>query len=114
LVSILRPFVADCIAGAATRGIDLAGLTTAESADDVEALRRVLGAPSLQILAGSYGTHLALAVAKRHPHAVSSMVLAGVEGPDHTVKSPALTDSVLTRIGEASRASLLDDVATLR
>ncbi|HSK20667.1 MAG TPA: alpha/beta fold hydrolase [Longimicrobiales bacterium] len=114
LLSILRPFVAACIAAAPSRGIDIGGLTTVESADDVEALRQALGAPSLQLLAGSYGTHLALAVARRHPESVTAMVLAGVEGPDHTFKRPVLADSVLAGIAAAKRPTLLQEIATLR
>ena len=75
LTSAIRQQLESCLPGAARRGIDVHGFTTEESADDLEALRLVLGAPALQLLAGSYGTHLALATARRHPASISAMVL---------------------------------------
>jgi len=105
----LRERVQRCLIHAAENGIDAAGLTTAESADDLEALRKVLGARRLTLLAGSYGTHLALAAARRHPDLVDRMALAGVEGPDDTLKLPSRVDEVLRRI-----PALLDgDYSTL-
>lgn len=114
MLAELRERVTSCVAGAAGRGVDVAGLTTAESADDLEALRQALGAPRLDLLAGSYGTHLALAAAARHPALVSRMVLAGVEGPDDTIKLPSRVDEVLATIARARRPTLVDDVRTLR
>jgi pimeloyl-ACP methyl ester carboxylesterase len=114
LAAGLRRLVESCLEDAPRRGIDVLGLTTEESADDVEALRRALGAPSFQLLAGSYGTHLALSVARRHPASVAAMVLAGVEGPDHTFKLPSQVDTVLARIAAARRPTLLREVRTLR
>lgn len=110
----LRRRVGACLADAAHRGVDVAGLTTAESADDLEDLRRALGVPRLAYLAGSYGTHLALAAARRHPAAVDRMVLAGVEGPDHTLKLPSEVDTVLARLAAARRPTLLAELRALR
>ena len=114
VLDTLRRRVRDCLADSARRGVDVGGLTTAESADDLEALRVVLGARQLTFLAGSYGTHLALAAARRHPALVDRMVLVGVEGPDDTFKLPARVDSVLATIAAARRPTLLDDIRTLR
>lgn len=114
ILASVRERVQRCLADAARSGIDVMGLTTAESADDLEALRRALGARKLSFLAGSYGTHLAIATARRHPESVDRMVLAGVEGPDDTFKLPSRVDEVLQRIAKTSRPSLLDDVRTLR
>ena len=47
------------------RGIDLNAYNTSESAEDVELLRRALGADRIVLWAHSYGTHLALAVLRR-------------------------------------------------
>jgi hypothetical protein len=44
------------------RATSISAFTAEESADDVEALRLGLGAPQITLLAGSYGSHLALAV----------------------------------------------------
>jgi pimeloyl-ACP methyl ester carboxylesterase len=99
--SAQRARLESCIPALAARGIPAAGFTTRESADDVAALRAALGVPKVTLWAGSYGTHLALAVARRHPDAVDRMVLFGVEGPDDTLKRPALVDDVLANIDRA-------------
>jgi pimeloyl-ACP methyl ester carboxylesterase len=94
----LRDRLRQCVSQLTARGVEVRGLTTEESADDVEALRAALGAPQVTLLAGSYGTHLALAAARRHPTRVARMALLGVEGPDHTVKLPAAVDAVIRDI----------------
>lgn len=74
-------------------GFDPAPLDTNASADDLEDLRVALGVAKLRLWGISYGTHLALATLKRHPDAVDSMVLAGVEGLDDTLKLPSQVDA---------------------
>ncbi len=74
-------------------GFDPAPLNTNASADDLEDLRAALGVEKLRLWSISYGTHLALATAKRHPHAIDSMVLAGVEGLDSTYKLPSQAEA---------------------
>lgn len=69
-------------------GIDPDAFDTLESVADLEALRGVLGAEKLSLWGISYGTHLALATIRAHTDRVHRAVLAGVEGPDHTVKLP--------------------------
>lgn len=64
------------------------------------------------LLAGSYGTHLALSVARRHPDGVARMALLGVEGPDDTIKLPSRVDATLTAI-DASKAGLIQTLRTL-
>ncbi|MGE3618139.1 MAG: alpha/beta hydrolase [Gemmatimonadales bacterium] len=86
------------IAGDAARhfrdeGVDLAGYTTEQSADDVDDLRAALGADRMNLVGFSYGTHLALAVIRRHGSRVNRAVLTGVEGPDHTEKLPVYLDT---------------------
>jgi pimeloyl-ACP methyl ester carboxylesterase len=80
---------------------DLRGYNTNESADDLEALRVVLGAKKIDLWAISYGTHLALATIRRHPSSIGHAILAGTEGPDHTLKLPSNVDAHLAAIGEA-------------
>ena len=69
--------------------VDLTGYNTNESADDLEDLRKALGVPKISLWAISYGTHLTFATLRRHPQSISRAMLAGIEGPDHTYKSPA-------------------------
>ncbi len=114
LLTSLRADLAACIAMKEQQGLDVQGLTTAESADDVAALAGALGASKVSLLAGSYGTHLALAVVRRHPDLVSRMVLAGVEGPDDTFKLPLRVDSVLARIAMALRPGLAAELESLK
>jgi len=78
-----------CAESLRSRGVDLAGYTTAESADDLNDLRLALRAPKLSLWGISYGTHLGLAFIRRHGEVTDRAILAGVEGPDHTLKLPA-------------------------
>ena len=69
--------------------VDLAGYNTNESADDLEDLRKALGANQISLWTISYGTHLAFATMRRHPKSIHRAILAGTEGPDHTYKLPS-------------------------
>jgi pimeloyl-ACP methyl ester carboxylesterase len=85
----------------AARGIDLSAYNTAESADDVELLRMALGVDQLVLWGHSYGTHLALAVIKRHGAHVTRALLGGVNGLDDRWRDPAESDAWLERVGAA-------------
>ncbi|MFN7110858.1 MAG: alpha/beta fold hydrolase [Brevundimonas sp.] len=63
-------------------GADLNGYNSAEAADDIEDLRVALGYPQLNLYALSYGTRLALTVARRHPASVRAMVLDSALPPE--------------------------------
>lgn len=63
-------------------GVDLDGYNSAETADDIEALRAALGYEKVNLYALSYGTRLALTVARRHPQSVRAMVLDSVLPPE--------------------------------
>jgi pimeloyl-ACP methyl ester carboxylesterase len=69
--------------------VDLTGYNTNESADDLEDLRKALGAKQISLWSISYGTHLSLATIRRHPQSIHRAILAGTEGPDHTYKLPS-------------------------
>ena len=69
--------------------VDLAAYNTNESADDLEDLRKALGATQISLWSISYGTHLAFATMRRHPKSIHRAILAGTEGPDHTHKLPS-------------------------
>ncbi len=85
------------------QGIDLNGYTTLESAHDLNDLRRALGVEKISLWGISYGTHLALAYARTYPNHVDKLLLAGLEGPDHTVKLPADTQNLLEKIDDMTR-----------
>jgi pimeloyl-ACP methyl ester carboxylesterase len=69
--------------------VDLTGYNTNESADDLEDLRKALGARQISLWSISYGTHLSFATMRRHPKSIHRAILAGIEGPDHTHKLPS-------------------------
>lgn len=94
------------------RGIDLPAYNTEESADDIDAVRQAMGETRWTLWGRSYGSHLALATARRHPGGVERLVLVSPEGPDHTWKLPSQTDQVLQRIAEHANAPEM--VARLR
>jgi pimeloyl-ACP methyl ester carboxylesterase len=87
-----------------SQGVDLTGYNTNESADDLEDVRRALGAEKMSLWAISYGTHLALATLKRHEKSIHRVILAGVEGPDHTVKLPSNIQTHLAHIDRLVKA----------
>jgi len=98
---MLKAMQAVCKAEAArwrTQGVDLAGYTTNESADDIEAVAQLLGYPKISFWAESYGTHLALQTIRRHEALIDRAVLVGPEGPDHTQKLPSQVQEGLERI----------------
>ncbi len=86
-----------------SRGIDLPAYNTVENADDVDTLRQALGADRIAIWAHSYGTHLALAVIKRHGAHIERAILGGVNGLDHRWREPADTDQLLVRVARKIR-----------
>ncbi|MGI8835386.1 MAG: alpha/beta hydrolase [Pyrinomonadaceae bacterium] len=86
------------------QGVDLTGYNTNENADDLEALRKAIGAKKISLWAISYGTHLSLATIKRHEASVDRVILAGVEGPDHTSKLPGNTQKHLEHIDRLVKA----------
>ena len=69
--------------------VDLSGYNSNESADDLEDLRKALGANQISLWTISYGTHLAFATIRRHPNSIQRAILAGTEGPDHSYKLPS-------------------------
>jgi pimeloyl-ACP methyl ester carboxylesterase len=86
------------------QGVDLLGYSTNESADDLEDLRKALGAPKLSLWAISYGTHLALATLRRHEKNIHRVILAGVEGPAHTIKLPSQVQQHLVTLDRLVKA----------
>ena len=61
-----------------TEGTDLAGYTSAETAADIEDLRKALGYAQWDLYGISYSTRLMLTVARDYPNSVRSMVLDSV------------------------------------
>lgn len=99
----VEPFLEECADHWGSQA-DPAAYNSVESAEDLESLRKALGAEKLTLWGISYGTHLGLAYIRAHPERVHRAILAGVEGPHHTYKLPARIETVVQRIGAAIEA----------
>jgi pimeloyl-ACP methyl ester carboxylesterase len=101
-------------------GVAMTGYNTEQNADDIDDLRRHLGAEKIDLWGISYGTHLALSMLKRHGDRVNRVALASLEGQDQTVKRPAAIDALLRQVDgllaadPAVRATIPDLPALMR
>jgi pimeloyl-ACP methyl ester carboxylesterase len=96
-----------------SRGIDPADYNTAESADDIEAIRRAIGASRISLWGHSYGSHLGLAYIKRHGAHVSRAVFGGVNGLDDRWRYPSESQAWLEAVGAAAKDVYPDLVGSL-
>ncbi len=103
-------------------GSDIEGYTSRESAHDMDDLRAAINAEKLNVWGISYGTHLGLTYLKQYEDKVDRMILAGLEGYNHTVKMPRdqqelleAIDSLIKKDPEASKAypDFLGDMAAV-
>jgi pimeloyl-ACP methyl ester carboxylesterase len=78
-------------------GVDLAGYTLAEQADDIEAARVALGYQRIDLLSESAGTRLAMIYAERYPDSVDRSVMIGVNPPGNFLFSGAEIDQGIER-----------------
>jgi pimeloyl-ACP methyl ester carboxylesterase len=97
-LAALLPPLQRCADRLRALGVDPADYTTAASADDVDDLRRALGAERIRILGFSYGTELAMAYTRRHAGSVERLVLAAVRPPWSVVKLPSTYDAAIASI----------------
>ncbi len=101
-------------------GVAMGGYNTEQSADDIDDLRRHLGADTVNLWGISYGSHLALSALKRHGDRIGRVALASLEGQDQTVKRPTHIDAFLQRVDAcldadpAARAAVPDLSALMR
>ena len=92
-----------CVEEWSAKGVDVAGFTVAESAADVDDLRRALGAPRISLLGHSYGTYLALAVIRAHGGTVERAALLATAGPADMRKLPLMLDTQLAKLSILAR-----------
>lgn len=97
-----------CAESAAERGVPLDAYDLESSVDDIDALRRHLGADRVSVVASSFGTRLALELLRRHGESVHRVALLGVVGPDHVLKLPRSADDVLDALPVDAERSLAD------
>ncbi len=97
--------------------------TSADSAEDLEALRVRLGAPRIALYAVSYGSRVAVDYARRHPDRVERMVLdspVGLDAPDPLARETLAAVPRVLRAAcrggacGAAGARAVADVAALR
>jgi pimeloyl-ACP methyl ester carboxylesterase len=104
LLETFRQASRDCAKRLRASGVDLQGYNTNENADDLEDLRKAIGAAKVSLWSISYGTHLALTAIRRHEKSLHRVILAGVEGPAHTIKLPSNIQKHLAHIDQLIKA----------
>lgn len=120
LTSYFRSEVASAWNDWTKAGVAMSGYNTEQSADDIDDLRRHLGAEKIDLWGTSYGSHLALSVLKRHGSKVNRVALSSLEGQDQTVKRPARIDGYLREVDSllgadaSARAAVPDLLALMR
>lgn len=100
----MRQMVVRCREEMTDRGIDLTAYNTIENGEDVVELARTLGYGKITLIGGSYGSHLAMWLMRRHPQMIDRVVMRGIEGPDDTYDLPSGILAALTRIAKAAEA----------
>jgi pimeloyl-ACP methyl ester carboxylesterase len=93
-----------CAESLRSQGIDLSAYNMDESADDLEDLRKAIGAKKISLLGFSGGTTLALATLRRHGPSLDRVVMAGVEGTAHMNKLPTNLQKQLVQIDRLVKA----------
>ena len=89
----------DCAERLQHEGVDLAGYTVPQRADDLEAARRALGYGRVNLVSESAGTRYALVYAQRYPGAVHRSVMIGANPPGHFLWDGAVADEQIDRYG---------------
>ena len=98
---IERRAFAECLVFWTSQDIDVHGYTTSESVADLDALRKHLGAETIDLWGISYGSHLSLAALKQIDDRIGRVVITAIEGLDQTVKQPARGDQYFDRLQAA-------------
>ena len=88
---------ASCAKRLERSGVDLAGYTLAEQADDIDAARVALGYKRIDLLSESAGTRLAMIYQWRYPNSVDRSVMIGVNPPGNFIYSGAEIDQGIER-----------------
>ena len=83
---------ASCAKRLERSGVDLAGYTLAEQADDIEAARVALGYKRIDLLSESAGTRLAMIYPWMYPNSVDRSAMIGVNPPGNFLFSGAEID----------------------
>lgn len=93
-----------CVTEWNDQGVDLNGYNTKQNAADLVDLTNALGVKKVDLWGLSYGSHLAFAAAKYHPQIINQMVLASIEGLDHTIKLPSRVQGLIVKVDAMVKA----------
>jgi pimeloyl-ACP methyl ester carboxylesterase len=80
------------------QGVEISAYTNNASADDLDDLRKALGAERISLIGHSYGTILAQAAVRRHGTHLDRVVFASVGGQDNLVGLPSVWDLIIKRL----------------
>lgn len=80
------------------KGVEVAAYTNDASADDLDDLRRALGAERISLIGHSYGTVLAQAAVRRHGERLDRVVFAATEAQDNLVNLPSVWDTLVKKL----------------
>ncbi|MGH9124755.1 MAG: alpha/beta fold hydrolase [Acidimicrobiales bacterium] len=89
--------LASCAKRLERAGVDLAGYTLAEQADDMEAARVALGYQRIDLLSDSAGTRLSMIYTWRFPNSVDRSAMVGVNPPGNFLYSGDEIDQGIER-----------------
>ena len=100
-----------CASRLASDGVDLAGYSLVQRADDFEAARRALGYGRIDLLSESAGTRTAMIYAWRYPTRVHRSVMVSANPPGHYLWDARTIDR---QIGEYAGLCANDDACRAR
>ncbi|MEO8460227.1 MAG: alpha/beta fold hydrolase [Dokdonella sp.] len=100
---ILAAGMKQCLDRLAGLGIDATAYNTLASADDIDDLRKALGAEKVSLWGISYGTHLGLATLRAHGDHIDRAIFAGIEPLANTFKLPSDQQALLQKISSLAR-----------
>jgi predicted RND superfamily exporter protein/pimeloyl-ACP methyl ester carboxylesterase len=86
-----------CAARLRADGVDLDGYGVTQRVDDLEAARKALGYPQVDLLSESAGTRTAMVYAWRYPGSIHRSAMIAVNPPGHFLWYPGTTDEQIRR-----------------
>ena len=100
------------------QGVEISAYTNDASADDLDELRRALGAERISLIGHSYGTVLAQAAVRRHGKHLDRVVFAATDAGDNLIALPGVWDLVIKKLsyiagGDSSVNKLVPDMEAL-
>ncbi|HJR09089.1 MAG TPA: alpha/beta fold hydrolase [Pyrinomonadaceae bacterium] len=88
----------DCAEHWRAQGVELSAYNINASADDLDDLRRALGAERISLVGHSYGTVLAQAALRRNSEHLQRVVLANTDGTDNLLALPSVWDLLIKKL----------------